>query len=141
MVGGSEIYRCYHYLRQLSVRNIIVGDQIAYIERRQQLIRYAYLLRHRLPIGSGAVESAIRRVINQRLKAPGMFWRRENIESMLFMRAQALSSRWDEMMCQVQNIAKYDRRRDVYVEPTPPCPKPVHSLLTSANSDIQGIAA
>jgi len=141
MLKRGEIEEVLGYLRKLSVRTSIVEDQIAYLERRQQLLKYANLLRHRLPIGSGAVESAIRRVINQRLKAPGMFWRRENVEPMLFMRAQALTSRWDEMMLQVQNIAKYDRRRDVYLEPTPPCPKPIHSLLILANSDFQGIAA
>ena len=79
--------------------------------------------------------------VGKRLKAPGMFWRKENVEPMLYMRAQALTSRWDEMMGQVQNIAKYDRRRDVYLEPTPPCPKPIQSLLTPANSDYQGVAA
>lgn len=141
MLKRGEIEEVLCYLRQLSKRAIIVEDQIAYIERRQRILRYDYLLKHRLPIGSGAVESAIRRVINQRLKAPGMFWRKENIEPMLYMRAQALTSRWDEMMGQILNIAKYDRRRDVYLEPTPPCPKPIESLLTPANPTVQGAAA
>lgn len=137
----GEIEAVIRYLHQLSARNPIVEDQIAYIHRRRKLLRYAYLLRHRLPIGSGAIESAIRRVINQRLKAPGMFWREENIEPMLYMRAQALTSRWEEMMGQIQTIAKFDRRRDVYLEPTPPFQKPIHSLLTPANSELQGVAA
>ena len=37
-------------------------------------------------LGSGAVESAIRRVINLRLKGNGMFWTEENAESMLGFR-------------------------------------------------------
>jgi len=141
MLKRGEVEEVLRYLRQLSGRSSLVKDQIAYMERRQRLLRYACLLRRRLPIGSGAVESAIRRVINQRLKAPGMFWRTENIEPMLYMRAQALTSRWGELMGQVQTIGKYDRRRDVHLEPTPPCPKPIQGLLTPANSDIQGIAA
>lgn len=141
MLKRGEVEEVLSYLRKLAVQANIVEDQIAYIERRKKILGYDYLLRHRLPIGSGAVESAIRRVINQRLKAPGMFWRKENVEPMLYMRAQALTSRWDEMMGQVQNIAKYDRRRDVYLEPTPPCPKPIQSLLTPVNSDVQGAAA
>jgi hypothetical protein len=123
MLKRGEIEEVIRYLRKISTRDPIVEAQIAFIERRQKLLKYAYLLQHHLPIGSGAVESAIRRVINQRLKAPGMFWCKENIEPMLYMRAQALTSRWEEMMGQVQTIAKYDRRRDVYLEPTPPCPK------------------
>lgn len=141
MFKRGEVEGVIRYLRQLSARCSAVDDQIAYIERRRKLLNYAYLLRHHLPIGSGAVESAIRRVINQRLKAPGMFWRKENIEPMLYMRAQALTSRWEEMMGQVQTIAKYDRRRTVQIDPTPPCPKPIPNLLTPANSKIQSVAA
>lgn len=39
-----------------------------------------------LPTGSGCVESAIRRVINLRLKSPGIFWKKKNAEAMLFLR-------------------------------------------------------
>lgn len=141
MLKRGEVEEVIRYLHQLSARNTIVKDQIAYLQRRRKLLTYAYLLRHRLPIGSGAVESAIRRVINQRLKAPGMFWRKENIEPMLYMRAQALTSRWEEMMGQVHTVARFDRRRNVCIEPTPTIQKPIHSLLTPANSEIQGVAA
>ena len=47
-----------------------------------------------LPIGSGTVESAIRRVINLRVKSTGQFWRLENAERMIFLRSQILSGRW-----------------------------------------------
>jgi hypothetical protein len=48
-----------------------------------------------LPCGSGRVESAIRRVINLRLKAPGTFWTEAMAEGLLFLRAQLLSGRWE----------------------------------------------
>jgi hypothetical protein len=41
------------------------------------------------------VESAIRRVINLRMKSPGIFWKPETSESMLFLRSQLLSGRWN----------------------------------------------
>ena len=47
---------------------------------------------------SGHVESAIRRVINLRLKAPGTFWTRPMAECFLFLRAQLLSGRWDTLL-------------------------------------------
>ncbi len=47
-----------------------------------------------LPIGSGTVESAIRRVINLRVKSAGQFWKLENAERMIFLRSQVLSGRW-----------------------------------------------
>ena len=43
-----------------------------------------------LPLGSGAIESGIRRVINMRLKSNGMFWLAENAESILQLRCQPL---------------------------------------------------
>jgi len=51
-----------------------------------------------LPIGSGAIESSIRRVINLRLKSNAMFWKAENAESMLQLRCQIISGRWDERL-------------------------------------------
>lgn len=59
------------------------------------------------PIGSGTVESAIRRVLNLRIKSPGIFWKRENAEKMIFLRSQLLSGRWNIMM---QNIRCYTRK-------------------------------
>lgn len=57
-------------------------------------MQYARFRELNLPCGSGAVESAIRRVINLRLKGPGLFWTREMAENFLFLRAQLLSGRW-----------------------------------------------
>jgi len=51
-----------------------------------------------IPIGSGTVESAIRRVINLRIKGPGQFWRLENAEKMIFLRSQVLSGRWHSVL-------------------------------------------
>ena len=44
-----------------------------------------------LPTGSGTVESAIRRVINLRIKGAGIFWKREHAENILFLRALVLT--------------------------------------------------
>jgi len=49
-------------------------------------------------IGSGQVESAIRRVLNLRIKAPGSFWHRAQAEAVLFLRAQLLYGRWPTLL-------------------------------------------
>jgi hypothetical protein len=49
-------------------------------------------------IGSGSLESAIRRVINLRLKAAGTFWTKEMGECFLFLRSQLLSERWEVIL-------------------------------------------
>ena len=59
---------------------------------------YPKLRRERLPIGSGAIESAVRRIVNLRLKGPGIFWRVENAEAMLYLRAHLKAGRWEEMV-------------------------------------------
>lgn len=46
-----------------------------------------------LPTGSGTVESAIRRVINLRIKGSGMFWKRENAEKIIFLRSLVLTGK------------------------------------------------
>jgi hypothetical protein len=54
-----------------------------------------------IPLGSGAVESAIRRVVNQRLKGPSIFWRGPNAERMLHLRCYLKAGRWEEIMQRV----------------------------------------
>ncbi len=46
-----------------------------------------------LPTGSGTVESAIRRVINLRVKSTGMFWKRKNAERIIFLRSLVLTGK------------------------------------------------
>ena len=56
---------------------------------------YARLKANHWPIGSGAVESAIRRVINLRPKGPCTFWRKENAEAILLLRCYWKAGRWN----------------------------------------------
>ncbi len=63
--------------------------------RNQHRTAYPKLKALQLPVGSGAVESAIRRVVNLRLKGPCIFWYRENAEKMLMLRAYYKSGRWN----------------------------------------------
>ena len=56
---------------------------------------YQTLRALKLPIGSGAIESAIRRVVNLRLKGPCIFWYKENAEKILMLRAFYKAGRWN----------------------------------------------
>ena len=73
---------------------------------------YGRLQRRGLPIGSGAIESAIRRVINQRLKGNALMWYEGNAEGMLLLRAAALTGRWEEAMQQALDSYCADGQRD-----------------------------
>ena len=78
-----------------------------YFARNQKRLQYARFRELAVPCGSGCVESAIRRVINLRLKAPGTFWTPEMAECFLFLRSQLLSGRWDTF---IQNVARLKAR-------------------------------
>jgi len=69
----------------------------SYFTKNKNRMHYSTFQQIGIPIGSGCVESAIRRVINLRLKAPGTFWKTETAESMLFLRNLLLSGRWNIM--------------------------------------------
>lgn len=73
-------------------------------------LEYKRLRRRGLPQGSGAVESAIRRVINLRLKGPGLMWHEGNAEGALALRAAAVTERWEETMAWVREGMGRDRQ-------------------------------
>src|SRR6266702_276106 len=61
-------------------------------------MRYVALEARKLSIGSGQVESAVRRVINLRCKAPGFFWTETTVSGLRHLRAAFKAGRWDEVM-------------------------------------------
>jgi hypothetical protein len=74
-----------------------VKTEIRYFEQNRERTRYDLLVEKKLPIGSGATESAIRQIVNMRLKGAGMFWRIENAEAFLHLRCYLKARRWDTM--------------------------------------------
>jgi hypothetical protein len=78
-------------------RNEALKSERNYFHHNRRRFRYAWARRLRLPMGSGPMESAIRRVINLRLKGPGIFWHEENAEAMILIRAFYKARRWDEL--------------------------------------------
>ena len=79
--------------------------ELGYFERYKSRMRYRHFRRRKIPIGSGAVESAIRRVINLRLKAPGSFWREDTAEIFLYLRSQLVSGRWEQCFNNLKRTA------------------------------------
>jgi hypothetical protein len=94
--------------------NSEVWTEIRYLNSHGQEgdLNYATFRRRGIPCGSGAVESAIRRVINQRLKSNAMYWLQENAEAMFAVRATLLGDRWEETLTRVRHTMARDRRLD-----------------------------
>jgi hypothetical protein len=89
-----------------------VWVEIESLEKHEAHLRYDWFGYRGRPLGSGAVESAIRRAIALRLKGNGIYWREEDAEAMLVLGAAALTGRWQETMRRVQAAMATDRRRD-----------------------------
>jgi hypothetical protein len=84
--------------------------ELEYFRERKDMMRYRAYRRRGIPLGSGAVESAVRRIVNLRLKGPAIFWREENAERMLHLRAYFKAGRWDELMTRVFDATAPGRR-------------------------------
>jgi len=63
-----------------------IRTQRNYFIKNQSRMAYATLIAMKLPIGSGAIESTVRRVVNQRLKGPSLFWFSSNAVAILRLR-------------------------------------------------------
>lgn len=72
-----------------------MGTVVDRFIRNKDRMRYQYFRKEGIPCGSGVVESAVRRIINLRLKGPGIFWKKETAEGLLHLRARLLSGDWD----------------------------------------------
>jgi len=66
---------------------------IHYFVKRRDRMAYHVARARNLPIGSGAMESAIRRINNLRFKGPGLIWRKENVDALMYIRALVKSGR------------------------------------------------
>ncbi len=73
-------------------------NEIEYFRRHSHRMNYPHIRSLKLPIGSGIIESAIRRIINLRFKSPSTFWDKKNVEKLIFLRGVFLAKRWNIMI-------------------------------------------
>jgi hypothetical protein len=77
---------------------------LAKVEHR---MRYKTFINSGLSIGSGAVESAVKHLVQQRMKRPGMRWRAIGADSMLNLRCIFRSTgKWSDFWCCKKNALK-----------------------------------
>jgi hypothetical protein len=62
------------------------GRLLEYFQSNRQRLNYRWALDHKLPIGSGSVESAARHIVQQRLKQSGMRWSDPGAQAVLNLR-------------------------------------------------------
>jgi hypothetical protein len=91
-----------------------VWREIAYLQKHGAAgrLKYPTFRGLGLPLGSGAIESNIRRVVNLRMKGNSIYWREENAEAMLQIRALVLTNRWDERLSKLHQLQLHDGRTE-----------------------------
>ena len=94
-----------------------VNKELRYLEGHLEHMNYAALRDRKLPIGSGIVESAVRRVLNLRFKSASTCWRTDHLEPLLYLRAIAKSGRWDDFMRAWLDHAHWLQPKDPVVLP------------------------
>ncbi len=77
-------------------------EALGYLSKRRAQIAYASFQAAGLPIGSGIVESANKRVVEARLKGSGMHWARPKVNPMLALRSAVCSDRWGEAWAMIR---------------------------------------
>ncbi len=75
-----------------------IEDCIRYYGKNKDRMRYRVYRRMGLCIGSGAIESAHRTVVQTRMKLSGMHWKSANVQPMVSLRAKVLSGDSDEVV-------------------------------------------
>ena len=79
----------------------VVTKSLAYLEKREDQLRYATFQQQGYPIGSGIVESANKLVVEARLKGAGMHWAPEHVNPLLALRTVACADRWADAWPQI----------------------------------------
>ncbi len=119
-----------------------VMRQVAgYLQERLAQLAYADFVAAGYPIGSGAVESANKRVVEARLKGGGMHWTVPTANALLALRGALCSQRWETAW---DEIARQRRQRHrqrptpepaSFAAPIPPAKRPsLRSRIAKAAS-------
>ncbi len=125
-----------------------VWTEIEYVRKHGEAghLQYLAFKRRGLPLGSGAIESAIRRVINLRLKSNAIYWLPENAEAMFALRASLLTDRWEEQLLEVRCSMTRDASLTwewsaPTIAPDAPAPTPPTATQVAEEQQVKAIAA
>jgi hypothetical protein len=70
--------------------------EVGYFDKNKERMRYADFRKRGLFVGSGVLEAGCRTVVAQRLKQSGMHWTVKGANSIIALRCNILSNRWED---------------------------------------------
>ncbi len=123
-------------LAEADSKNTVLPTEISYLSRHGEAGRlsYTYFRGQGIPLGSGSIESSIRRVINLRLKNNGTFWKAEHAEEMIQLRALVLTKRWDDRVREMRTLLRERHIDDWHWQPRSMRQKDEAQNVTTQNS-------
>jgi len=95
VIGGLRQMLTKHRRRLNASQRKTLETVIGYYERNRRYMRYDEYIAAGYPIGSGAVESACRHLVKDRMEGSGMRWTVPGAEAVLKLRAVYLNGDWD----------------------------------------------
>jgi hypothetical protein len=103
--GGQALYTV---ISGLTDRNNTAAEArkklLNYLNNNLFRMDYPLYLSRGLHIGSGAIESAQRTVLQQRLKLSGQRWTKEKAQNVLNLRVVRLSNHWDKVITHIRAV-------------------------------------
>lgn len=132
--GGTAVLASLRAL-QKAYPQVTLDEPLMYLDKREKMLDYPQFLAAGWPIGSGAVESANKLVVQARLKGPGMHWHREQVNPMLALRNVICNDRWQESWPTLSKGLRQKQSLPLPVETEPPQPTP--NLVSAYFQEMQ----
>jgi len=122
LVYGGEVKELVEILRGLlrdeplhgpgtKGRRDALAEQIGYLEKRLDMMRYGEWREQDLVIASGQVEGTVRHLVGERFDCSGMRWRREKAEALLHLRCIELNGDWQHFFTWTQKRIRHRLRK------------------------------
>jgi hypothetical protein len=102
-----ELYSACPSLAEDPAKRHELHNLIAYLREHKGRMRYCDYKKAGLPLGSGGIESAVDRVVQERLRERGRRWSPDNADRMVCLRSMVLSG---------ELPALFQRRRQAALE-------------------------
>ncbi len=110
-------------------------EALTYLEKRRAQMQYHLFQAQGWPIGSGAMESANKVVVEARLKGAGMHWARPHVDPMLALRNIVCNDRWEEdwpcIESRLRTQARQKRLQRRLQRASAACPQPLAQPVIS----------
>lgn len=103
--GAAELLKEIKELlnKKYSEKNLeIIKSSITYFENHLHQMNYCSNIKDNLPIGSGVIEAACKKIVKQRMCNSGMKWKNKGAKSVLNLRAINNSgNNWEQIWCKI----------------------------------------